>query len=194
MISLVYALFLVHSTLYSRLFTAPRLSTLSAQYTVARQIQMAYHTRNVGEPFSVSPVGFPRGDTAPSWVRGPPRDELDGHLTLGRLRVCSYKRWSELTRTNQNPHSLSSHLISSNPSSSQLPTTLIPQATMQFTAILAVLAAAVATQAAVIGVTTPLGLASPLEKRLTCSLPNGETWCLANCYAQGFCDSYCSAK
>jgi hypothetical protein len=65
---------------------------------------------------------------------------------------------------------------------------------MQFTAILAVLAAAVATQAAVIGVTTPLGLASPLEKRLTCSLPNGETWCLANCYAQGFCDSYCSAK
>jgi hypothetical protein len=111
MISLVYALFLVHSTLYSRLFTAPRLSTLSAQHTVARQIQMVYHTRNVGEPFSVSPVGFPRGDTAPSWVRGPPRDELDGYLTPGRLRVWSYKRWPELTRTNQNPHSLSSHLI-----------------------------------------------------------------------------------
>jgi hypothetical protein len=115
----------------------------------------------------------------------------DGHLTPGRLGLSSYKRWAELTRTDQNPHSLSSHLINTPHSPSQTPT---QPATMQFTAILAVLAAAVATQAAVIGVTTPLGLASPLEKRLTCSLPGGETWCLANCYAQGFCDSYCSAK
>jgi hypothetical protein len=43
----------------------------------------------------------------------------DGHLTPGRLRLSSYKRWFELTRTDQNPHSLSSHLINTPHSPSQ---------------------------------------------------------------------------
>ena len=56
---------------------------------------------------------------------------------------------------------------------------------MQFTSILTILAVVTAV------VAVPPGINFP-EKRVTCSLPNGDSYCLGHCVLEGFCDSYCN--
>lgn len=119
------------------------------------------------------------------------------HLALDRHFLISEKTWSLCSRYKTMPKNAAgaSAIQQALPPSKIFARNHLPSLSMQFQSFLAILA--MVSVAAAIPTDKAPTSARPetltLEKRYTCSLPTyGDTYCLAHCVLEGYCDSYCN--